>query len=243
MARVRRALLALAITMAPVLAAPGPVFAALHQQPLQGAAGSLHGLRVPPAVNPPPPAPPGVVVPGTRPAELSERKSGKHRPSINMCTPGDRFCHASLQSVLVCNDDSQWVTYADCADCTFCHRLHLICVPEIFPPNLGLNYTGLLREEDGDGDGDDDGGNDNGGSHDGDVSGSRCKEGDRRCSPKFNRVDRCNSDAEWVDYHDCRKSETCDEGVLECLPRVADPALGLAVKPNATRNATATKTK
>jgi len=46
----------------------------------------------------------------------------------------------------------------------------------------------------------------------------KCKEGDRRCNGSFNRVDRCNEDHEWVTYHDCRKSETCNDEVLECLP-------------------------
>ncbi|KAJ8111817.1 hypothetical protein ONZ43_g5532 [Nemania bipapillata] len=54
---------------------------------------------------------------------------------------------------------------------------------------------------------------------------NQCKEGDRRCSAMFNRVDRCNSNHDWVTYHDCRRSELCDETILECLPKTEfDPA-------------------
>ncbi|KAI0395523.1 hypothetical protein F5Y17DRAFT_423319 [Xylariaceae sp. FL0594] len=114
------------------------------------------------------------------------------------CTHGDRACHHSLESVLFCNHDEDWVHYTDCNPGTFCHRLFMICVPEFIPPigSTDRPTINVKPAEDAD----------------------ECQEGDRRCSEFFNRVDRCNEDHEWVTYHDCRKSEVCHDDVLECWP-------------------------
>ncbi|KAI1190809.1 hypothetical protein F5B17DRAFT_385133 [Nemania serpens] len=126
-------------------------------------------------------------------------------PTDSECTPGDRKCHASLDYVLFCNDDNKWLEYSQCQDGTFCHRLHMICVHEVldsaavFTPAPTLALTSPIHG----------------------VRDAQCKEGDRRCSLLFNRVDRCNSDDDWVTYHNCRKSELCDESTLECLPRIS----------------------
>ncbi|KAI8955431.1 hypothetical protein F4801DRAFT_529283 [Xylaria longipes] len=68
----------------------------------------------------------------------------------------------------------------------------------------------------------------------------QCKEGDRRCSRSFNRVDRCNSSREWVTYHDCLKAELCDGNVLECLPLANLNANELKFLGTVTPNGTAT---
>ncbi|KAI1195719.1 hypothetical protein F5X97DRAFT_231175 [Nemania serpens] len=132
----------------------------------------------------------------------------KPSPSDSRCTAGDRKCHASLDYILFCNDDNQWLSYSGCQDGTFCHRLHMICVAEVVDPTAVSiaaptsafpSHTHGVR----------------------DTSPQQCKEGDRRCSLLFNRVDRCNNDYDWVTYHNCRKSEMCDESTLECLPRIS----------------------
>jgi hypothetical protein len=120
------------------------------------------------------------------------------RGSDDKCTPGDRACHASLDKVLFCNHNKEWVTYSECDQGTFCHRLCMTCVTEITPTISAQAQPTEFREVD--------------------VDSDKCKEGDRRCNGSFNRVDRCNEDQEWVTYHDCRKSETCNDRVLECLP-------------------------
>ncbi|KAI1159594.1 hypothetical protein F5B18DRAFT_579183 [Nemania serpens] len=125
----------------------------------------------------------------------------KPSPSDSRCTPGDRQCHASLDYILFCNDNNQWLSYSGCQDGTFCHRLHMICVPEVRDPTAVSTPAHIRRVRD--------------------TDPPQCQEGDRRCSLLFNRVDRCNDDHDWVTYHNCRKSELCDEGTLECLPRIS----------------------
>ncbi|KAI1109307.1 hypothetical protein F5Y14DRAFT_432925 [Nemania sp. NC0429] len=125
----------------------------------------------------------------------------KSSSSDKACTPGDRKCHASLSYVLFCNDSNQWVTYAGCQDGTFCHRLHMICVNEVQDPATVFAAAPALDVKA--------------------TAPETCKEGDRRCSLLFNRVDRCNDGHDWVTYHNCRKSELCDDTTLECLPRIS----------------------
>ncbi|KAI1121278.1 hypothetical protein F5Y10DRAFT_288698 [Nemania abortiva] len=212
MERLVQALLALALVV-PALAAPGPMFTALSQKPLDlnlnmnnttGSPSDMLGTR---SINVNPPVP----ADATSPLELRKKKKEKPKPSDNNCTPGDRYCHASLEEVLFCNDYQQWVQYARCQAGTFCHRLHLVCVNEVFPSppttmdtttiaTTGTAATTIASRTAGEP--------------------NRCKEGDRRCGATFNRVERCNSSHDWVTYHDCRKSELCDGGILECLPRV-----------------------
>ncbi|KAJ2977387.1 hypothetical protein NUW58_g7826 [Xylaria curta] len=160
------------------------------------------------------------------PMELVKRGSNKQKPCDNPCTPGDRYCHASLDNVLVCNDDSQWVKYAECPAGTFCHRLFMVCVKEVNPKENKSRPHGVQYSAE---------------------SSNQCREGDRRCSTSFNRVDRCNSKQDWVSYHDCRKSELCNKDILECLPLTGssnqnDPYAGGKRMPNGTAmtNGTAT---
>ncbi|KAI1175930.1 hypothetical protein F4777DRAFT_578540 [Nemania sp. FL0916] len=170
-----------------------------------------------------------------QPLEL--RKIQPSRPIEHRCTSGDRACHASLEYIIFCNGNQDWVKYAECQQGTFCHRLHMVCVPEVTGPAMATAPTPSPTptrtpapspsEPDGDSDGDSD-------SDDAYASLARrlrgaaardfsyqCKEGDRKCDMAFNRVDRCNERHDWVTYHDCRKSELCDEEVLDCLPRIS----------------------
>ncbi|KAI8631078.1 hypothetical protein F5Y19DRAFT_424972 [Xylariaceae sp. FL1651] len=126
-------------------------------------------------------------------SELSRRrKHKKPKPSQDTCTPGDRRCHYTLDHILMCDDNRQWVTYSPCKTGTFCHRLYMICVNKPIPEE----WKQVISTDEP----------------------VRCKGGDRRCDPSFNRVDRCNDDGEWVTYHDCLMAESCNESVLECIP-------------------------
>ncbi|KAI0103022.1 hypothetical protein GGR51DRAFT_562005 [Nemania sp. FL0031] len=210
MERLVQALLALAL-VASTLAAPGPTFAVLAQQPLDvglntnNARISLSDTQNTHSTALLSRAPADEEL-ASFPLELRKhkhREKGKPHPSDNLCTPGDRYCHASLEEILFCNDSQQWVRYSQCQAGTFCHRLHLVCVSEIYANSLATpigTYTPQPYTD----------------------APNQCKEGDRRCSSMFNRVDRCTSNREWVTYHDCRRSEFCDDVILECLPRTAD---------------------
>ncbi|GAP88398.1 hypothetical protein SAMD00023353_2900730 [Rosellinia necatrix] len=197
-----QALVALTI-MAPVLAAPGFFPDPLHQQPMAKAEDSLGGTRTSfidlsspiRRVSPYSPAEAAIL------SSSLELRKHKKSPSPNPCTSGDRYCHGSLDQVLFCNEDRQWVKYSECPAGTFCHRLHLVCVPE--PPPAA--FVPRVPSE-----------------RDVDAGPAQCKEGDRRCSVSFNRVDRCNRSHDWVTYHDCRKSEVCDDAIFECLPRITN---------------------
>ncbi|KAI1437129.1 hypothetical protein GGR50DRAFT_143151 [Xylaria sp. CBS 124048] len=129
---------------------------------------------------------------------------GIHQLTSTDCTPGDRICHFSLDEVLVCDDFQKWVTYSECAGDTFCHRLHMICVPEVIGHESISNALDSQDIRDGP---------------------KMCKPGDRRCSKKFNRVDRCNEQKDWVTYHDCRRAEFCDKQLFECMPYGNDTLL------------------
>ncbi|KAI1816561.1 hypothetical protein GGS20DRAFT_537391 [Poronia punctata] len=133
------------------------------------------------------------------PAQIEEATMlPQKRDHHDDCSPGDRACHADLDKVIFCNDHEKWVTYTECGSGAFCHRLFMICVPEIFPPFAQQpgqpEFSRPITDT------------------------NKCKEGDRRCSSSFNRVDRCNGDNEWVTYHDCRKSESCNNEMCECWP-------------------------
>ncbi|KAI0459225.1 hypothetical protein F5B21DRAFT_527025 [Xylaria acuta] len=235
MERLCQVLMTLALVV-PVLAAPGLMPTTVpqqpvNQQPMNKAWVPLkrhhpyngHSTERPPAgvsqstSMDPSPLSSSEATTMSSPTELLKRKSDK-KPD-NQCTPGDRYCHASLQQVLFCNDDGQWVTYSECPQGTMCHRLHMICVPEKTSDNLGP-YLHSQRADDDD-------------PH-------QCKEGDRRCSETFNRVDRCNRNHEWVTYHDCRMAELCDGKLLECIPITDSEGSGLkphgTVTPNGTAN-------
>ncbi|KAI0869995.1 hypothetical protein GGS24DRAFT_505205 [Hypoxylon argillaceum] len=230
MERLSQILIALAL-VAPALAAPGPVPPSLYQQPMN-LKRAVPEMQVTPSLDVHPAAPASNPVMPPASSASSPLELRKDRPSENYCTPGDRYCHASLDEVLFCNDSRQWVRYALCQAGTFCHRLHMVCVSEIYafsdadkatftspsaspspsPSNSTSNSTSTStsastphphtpRDEE-------------------DDDPHRCKEGDRRCDTMFNRVDRCNSLHDWVTYHDCRKSETCDDVILECLPKI-----------------------
>ncbi|KAI3333883.1 hypothetical protein F4824DRAFT_470093 [Ustulina deusta] len=225
MERLGRALIALAL-VAPALSAPGPVPTRFWHQhtskapkPWEGAYNTTIALAIShpaPPLLPPSPATATTLSP---PTELRKRK-GDNR---NGCTPGDRACYHTLDEVVFCNEDHDWVPYATCEDGTFCHRLHVICVPEILTSALTSAAPTLAL------------------GHRDDDDRKECKEGDRRCDRNFNRVDRCNAGHEWVTYHDCRKSELCNEDVLECLPKLSVMlgAMGMP-KDTGTRNSTPT---
>ncbi|GAW13879.1 hypothetical protein ANO14919_032700 [Xylariales sp. No.14919] len=204
MKRCNPALAALVLVI-PALAAPGPILTSLTQ-PLTGepwelttVAAAIHDKFQPTISLPPIPTLPAVATKTPSPTDPVKRnkKNNKHKPDNNWCTPGDRACHASLDEVLFCNDNRQWVRYSQCQRGTFCHRLFMVCVREIYAPDPKPRAL-EPRQDDG-------------GRH-------QCKEGDRRCNANFNRVDRCNDQHDWVTYHDCRKSECCDEKIQECLP-------------------------
>ncbi|KAI1823825.1 hypothetical protein F4861DRAFT_508869 [Xylaria intraflava] len=221
MERICQVLLALAL-VAPALTAPGPVPGDIYQQVMGGGAdkssksskvskppktskdthaASIDPLPVPwpaPTVDPPTPASEAGM--NSSPVELFKRKNKdeKNDPTVVLCTPGDRFCHASLSEILVCNDYQQWVTYSECGQGTFCHRLHMVCVPEVTNSSEAISQPMYWPDDDN--------------------ATNTCKPGDRRCSDSFNRVDRCNEQNDWVTYHDCRKAEYCDATLLECLP-------------------------
>ncbi|KAI0483651.1 hypothetical protein F4859DRAFT_407651 [Xylaria cf. heliscus] len=216
MQRLCQAVMALALVV-PALAVPGFMPTTFQQQPMDKAPGMMRGdhphmpHQTPAVVFQSPGDATTIMSP---PTELFKRKSDK-KPDSNPCTPGDRYCHASLEHILFCNDDQQWATYSQCPKGTFCHRLTMVCVREVFPDDPDRHSQ-----------------------HAYDDDPHQCKEGDRRCSKTFNRVDRCNGSHEWVTYHDCRKSELCDGNVLECIPNVDTNANGLkahsTVKPNGT---------
>ncbi|KAH8158418.1 hypothetical protein CIB48_g9829 [Xylaria polymorpha] len=218
MERLCQAMMALALVV-PALAVPRLVPTSLHkqpvdQQPLDNGLRSHHRphktiTRVPEQImDPYPTSSKEAITIISSPTELVKRDSDK-KPDTNPCTPGDRYCHSSLYNILFCNEDQQWVKYSDCPKGTFCHRLNMVCVSEVLPPAFEPDLY-------------DQRGNDDPTSH-------QCKEGDRRCSTSFNRVDRCNSNHEWVTYHDCRMSELCNGYLLECLPIDDDP--GKSKKP------------
>ncbi|TGJ88585.1 hypothetical protein E0Z10_g223 [Xylaria hypoxylon] len=216
MERLGHALVALALVI-PALAAPGPMLTRLSQQPMGNLAEPLESTSTTTttydlfdptltlSTNPPATA---IVI--SSPVDLRKKRHiNKHNPidnhksSDNGCTPGDRACYHTLDSVLFCNEDRQWVNYAQCQSGTFCHRLHMVCVAEVLDP-ASQSHAHELRGDNSD--------------H------PKCKEGDRRCNTNFNRVDRCNGESDWVTYHDCRTSEFCEEGILECLPKISsDP--------------------
>ncbi|KAI0968166.1 hypothetical protein F4678DRAFT_204606 [Xylaria arbuscula] len=215
MERLGRTLIALTLVV-PALAAPGPVHTIHHPHPH----APSHVTKDPSytefttftlSTSIPMSTASSIVAPViSPPTELRKRDDD------DKCTPGDRKCHASLEEILFCNDNHDWVSYAQCSNDTICHRLEMICVslPSTEPVFAYATASPTLGPQDSlaDSDGDDD--------YAYGRLGTRevCKEGDRRCSQQFNRVDRCNSDQEWVSYHDCRKSELCDQIILECLP-------------------------
>ncbi|KAI0864001.1 hypothetical protein F4860DRAFT_466683 [Xylaria cubensis] len=232
MNRLCQTLMALTLVV-PALAVPGLMPAALQQQPMDMASGLLERFHRKPhkshkstgtvsqtaMMNPSPMSTDEVTTMTSPPTELLKRKSGDKPDSIP-CTPGDRFCHASLGYVLFCNDDRKWVTYTQCSQGTICHRLDMICVPENKPSTFSaLCHHSPQHVDKG------------GSSHE-------CKEGDRRCSTTFNRVDRCNSSREWVTYHDCHQSELCDGNLLECLPLTNSHANDIQSHGNVTHNGT-----
>ncbi|KAI1272054.1 hypothetical protein F5Y07DRAFT_412866 [Xylaria sp. FL0933] len=216
MERLCQALITLALAVPALTApAPGPVLAWFsHQVPSQvteqsGYTTTIVGKRGPyptlisPSVVPHPSLSLSLSssVTTNEPTPTTElRKRDEHK-----CTTGDRMCHADLSQILYCNEDNDFVSYAECATGMFCHRLHMICVMEVLPTSVlgSTNSSHTLHTQNTVDDADD----------------NKCTEGDRRCNPSFNHVDRCNSEQTWVTYHDCRKSETCDENLLECLPR------------------------
>ncbi|KAF2962779.1 hypothetical protein GQX73_g10795 [Xylaria multiplex] len=149
------------------------------------------------------PTPPATATAAIEPDKRTVENNDKHRPNSNECTPGDRACLWSLDEILFCNDDHQWVSYSSCQAGTFCHRLHMVCVPIVTDPPPKSVHKETRTQSLGNG-------------PRGDAS--QCKEGDRRCNADFNRVDRCNSGSDWVTYHDCRKAEFCDDRIFECLP-------------------------
>ncbi|KAI0553115.1 hypothetical protein F4679DRAFT_531930 [Xylaria curta] len=199
--------------VAPTLAVPGLMPVALQQQPMNQqpmdmAMGPLKRHRRPhhttvtvvsqsATMSPSPMSTDEVTTMTFSPTELLKRKS-KPKPDNNPCTPGDRSCHSSLDYILFCTDDRQWVTYTQCSQGKICHRLYMVCVPEE-EPTATLEPSLPSQHVDGNGS-------------------SKCKEGDRRCSNTFNRVDRCNNNREWVTYHDCHQSELCDGTLMDCLP-------------------------
>ncbi|KAI1429772.1 hypothetical protein F5Y12DRAFT_795304 [Xylaria sp. FL1777] len=139
------------------------------------------------------------------PSELRKKSSASFSLDDNRCTtPGDRECHGELGGVLFCNEDHKWVSYAQCAEGAVCHRLYMVCIPEVIPTLTGHSTLAPTPT-----------------SHPfglQDNNEEKCKEGDRRCDKYFNRVDRCNADQDWVTYHDCRRSEFCHDIILDCLP-------------------------
>ncbi|KAI1758078.1 hypothetical protein F4782DRAFT_524774 [Xylaria castorea] len=207
MERLCQALMTLAL-VAPALAVPGLLPTTLQQQPVNQQPmdkardplkhhhpyNSHHSPETPVVV---PQSTDEVTTMTFSPTELLKRKSNA-KPDNVPCTPGDRYCHANLDYILFCNDDRQWVTYSECPKGAICHRLNMTCVTEYKPSTFLGPYLHSQHVNDD-------------GPH-------QCKEGDRRCSQTFNRVDRCNSSHEWVTYHDCHQSELCDGSVLECLP-------------------------
>ncbi|KAI0429094.1 hypothetical protein F5Y09DRAFT_311222 [Xylaria sp. FL1042] len=216
-----RALMALVLVV-PTLAAPapGPVMTWLsHQDPSKVTKqsgytvtivgeGASYSTTIPPGLLPP--SPPFPLLPSPGATDVTTPTTELRKKSNDKCTPGDRVCHANLGEVLFCNENNDWVSYAQCEAGTFCHRLHMICVPEVIPPDVldpealaSANSSQTLHLQSSKGNKDD----------------NKCKEGDRRCDPSFHRVDRCNSEQTWVTYHDCRISERCDEDMFECFPR------------------------
>ncbi|KAI1737405.1 hypothetical protein F4680DRAFT_468184 [Xylaria scruposa] len=232
MERLCQALMTLTLVV-PALAVPGLMPIALQQQPMNQqpidmAIDPLKHHRRPQrttstvvsqsaTMSPSPMSTEEVTTATFSPTELLKRKS-KPKPENIPCTPGDRYCHASLSNVLFCTDDRQWVTYAQCSQGTICHRLHMVCVTEAEPTDTPEPSLPSQPVDD--------------------TSFNQCKEGDRRCSGTFNRVDRCNSNREWVTYHDCHLSEECDDDLLDCLPQripyANDMISNVTVTPNGT---------
>ncbi|KAI0443455.1 hypothetical protein F4803DRAFT_574354 [Xylaria telfairii] len=205
MERLCQAMMALALVV-PTLAVPGVIPTSLQQQPmdqqpLDNGLRSHHHHKTlthvtQMTIGPSPTSSSEAITIMSSPTELVER-GGDKKPDLNPCTPGDRFCHSSLFNILFCNEDQQWTKYAECPKGTFCHRLNMVCVAEILPSIFEPDLQNQQVNDD---------------------PSYKCKEGDRRCSTTFNRVDRCNGNHEWVTYHDCRKSELCNVKVSECLP-------------------------
>ncbi|KAI1309273.1 hypothetical protein F5Y03DRAFT_349042 [Xylaria venustula] len=217
MERLCQVLIALALVV-PALAAPGPVHTIHHPRPhppshVTKDPSYTEFVTFTSSKSIPMTTASSVVAPViSPPTELRKRDDDD---DDDKCTPGDRKCHASLEEVLFCNDNHEWVSYAQCSDDTICHRLEMICVslPSTEPVAYATASPTLsLQDKPADSNGDDDY------AYGHLETRGGCKEGDRRCSEQFNRVDRCNSNQEWVSYHDCRKSELCDQIILECLP-------------------------